>query len=105
MPRPNLLSHADVLENLAARTDWALLASQDTIEKTYVFANFCDAIAFINRGAEAAEALDHHPEWCNTYNRVVVRLSTHHAHDDAGHATGGLTALDFALADAFDALC
>ena len=40
--------------------------------------------------ALVAEQLNHHPEWFNVYNRVVVDLTTHDA--------GGLTSLDVTLA-------
>ena len=43
-----------------------------------------------------AEALDHHPEWTNVYNRVEVRLTT--------HATGGLTDKDIDLARRMEGL-
>jgi len=46
--------------------------------------------------AEVAERMNHHPEWTNVYNRVNVRLTTHDA--------GGLTQLDFDLAQAMDRL-
>ena len=45
--------------------------------------------------ALAAEAMGHHPEWSNVYNRVTVDLSTHDA--------GGLTTLDFDLAAKMEA--
>jgi 4a-hydroxytetrahydrobiopterin dehydratase len=45
---------------------------------------------FMQSVAEEADAMDHHPEWCNVYNRVTVDLVTHSA--------GGITALDFRLA-------
>jgi 4a-hydroxytetrahydrobiopterin dehydratase len=45
----------------------------------------------MTRVALVAESMDHHPEWRNVYDRVDVRLSTHDA--------GGLTELDFTLAD------
>ena len=53
-------------------------------------------MAFMNAVAEVAERMNHHPEWTNVYNRVNVRLTTHDA--------GGLTQLDFDLAQAMDAL-
>jgi 4a-hydroxytetrahydrobiopterin dehydratase len=46
--------------------------------------------------ADVAERMNHHPEWTNVYNRVNVRLTTHDA--------GGLTQLDFDLAQAMDRL-
>jgi len=61
----------------------------------FIFNDFSAAFAFMTCGALAAEKLNHHPEWSNVYNRVDVRLSTHDA--------GGLTELDFALAEALDA--
>ncbi len=67
---------------------WVLAGAR--IEKTFVFADFKAAMAFMQRVAEHAEALDHHPEWRNVYARVEVGLTT--------HSTGGLSALDFALA-------
>lgn len=60
------------------------------------FKDFAQAMAFMNAVAEVAERMNHHPEWTNVYNRVNVRLTTHDA--------GGLTQLDFDLAQAMDAL-
>ena len=54
------------------------------------------AHSLMNAVAEGAERMNHHPEWSNVYNRVNVRLTTHDA--------GGLTALDFELAQAMDSL-
>ena len=44
--------------------------------------------------ARAAERLDHHPAWTNVWNRVDITLATHDA--------GGLTDLDFMLAEVID---
>jgi 4a-hydroxytetrahydrobiopterin dehydratase len=60
------------------------------LHTTFLFANFSQAFAFMTQSALAAEKLDHHPEWFNVYNKVVVDLVTHDA--------GGITTLDFALA-------
>jgi 4a-hydroxytetrahydrobiopterin dehydratase len=46
------------------------------IFKNFKFATFGEAIAFINRIAERAEAADHHPDLENHYNRVRVALHT-----------------------------
>ena len=46
------------------------------IFKQYKFSSFLEAIAFINRIAEKAEAADHHPDLENHYNRVRVGLHT-----------------------------
>ncbi len=59
--------------------------------KTFVFADFRAAFAFMLRVAFAADRLDHHPAWTNVYGTVQVRLNT--------HAAGGrVTALDAQLA-------
>ncbi|CAM3523762.1 MAG: 4a-hydroxytetrahydrobiopterin dehydratase [Psychrobacter glaciei] len=60
------------------------------IIKSYKFNDFIEAISFMNQVAFHAEALEHHPEWHNTYNVVDVRLTT--------HDTGGITSLDIRLA-------
>lgn len=50
----------------------------------------------MTRVALAAEKMDHHPEWSNVYNRVNISLSTHDA--------GGITALDFTLAEKINSI-
>jgi len=63
--------------------------------REFKFTDFAAAWTFMQAVADAAERLDHHPDWRNVYNKVEIRLSTHDA--------GGITALDFALAEAIDA--
>lgn len=55
------------------------------------FPNFVAAFTFMTTAAFHAEKLNHHPEWFNVYNRVEINLTTHDA--------GGITALDFKLAE------
>ncbi|MEM8596635.1 MAG: 4a-hydroxytetrahydrobiopterin dehydratase, partial [Pseudomonadota bacterium] len=64
--------------------------------KTYRFSDFRAAMAWMLRAAFEAEAMDHHPEWSNVYNRVAVTLTTHDA--------GGLTEKDTALAQRLEAI-
>lgn len=66
----------------------------DTIEREIQFDGFTEAIDFINRIAEHADAADHHPEIFNVYNTVELTLTTHDA--------GGLTTDDFDLAERID---
>ncbi len=47
------------------------------LEKTFKFESFREALGFMVRVAFDAEALNHHPEWTNIYDRVIVRLRTH----------------------------
>lgn len=57
---------------------------RDTIVKTYKFADFKTAWAFMSAVALKAEQMDHHPEWFNVYNRVEVTLTTHDADGVSG---------------------
>ena len=77
-----------------SRVDWCM--NETSLQKQWVFKDFAQAMAFMNAVAEVAERMNHHPEWTNVYNRVNVRLTTHDA--------GGLTQLDFDLAQAMDRL-
>ena len=70
--------------------------SADHLRRSFKFADFSAAWAFMSRVALLAEKQDHHPEWSNVYNRVEIALSTHDA--------GGLTARDVTLAKAIDTL-
>ncbi len=53
--------------------------SRGALEREFRFADFGEAIAFLNRLAEAAEAADHHPDLAISWNRVTVRWWTHAA--------------------------
>ena len=92
------LTPAEIVAALPDVPGWARATDHkgtDGIERRYVFADFVAAFAFMARVALLAEKADHHPEWSNVWNRVDVRLTTHDA--------GGLSARDFALAQAIDA--
>jgi 4a-hydroxytetrahydrobiopterin dehydratase len=65
--------------------------------RTFRFADFSEAFAFMTRVALVAEKMRHHPEWSNAWNTVEIRLSTH----DAG---GAITDKDRRLAVAIDRL-
>ncbi|MDJ0629782.1 MAG: 4a-hydroxytetrahydrobiopterin dehydratase [Rhodobacter sp.] len=77
-------------------TGWQMHDSRDAIVKTYQFADFTAAFAWMTRCALWAEKWNHHPEWFNVYKTVEVTLTTHDA--------GGLSDLDIKLATKMDAL-
>jgi len=81
---------------LATLKGWSEVSSRDAIQKSFRFADFTEAWAFMTRVALAAEKADHHPEWSNVYNKVEIVLSTHDA--------GGLSDKDVALAKFIDGL-
>jgi 4a-hydroxytetrahydrobiopterin dehydratase len=89
------LSDAARTAALAGLTGWTEVDGRDAIAKTFTFKNFNEAFGFMSRVALKAEAMNHHPEWFNVWNRVEVTLSTHDA--------GGLTELDIELAGFMDA--
>lgn len=76
--------------------DWQMVAGRDAMTREFQFRNFSEAWGFMSRVALLAEQQDHHPEWCNVWNRVVITLATHDA--------GGLSARDVTFASAVDAL-
>jgi 4a-hydroxytetrahydrobiopterin dehydratase len=47
--------------------------------REFTFKNFVEAFGFMTKVAIAAEKMDHHPNWSNVYNKVVVELTTHSA--------------------------
>jgi 4a-hydroxytetrahydrobiopterin dehydratase len=75
---------------------WIYDPQSDAISHDFRFKTFSEAFSFMTRVALAAEKLDHHPDWSNTYNKVRITLSTHSA--------GGLSQKDIALAERIDRL-
>ena len=63
---------------LAQCLDWRFDADRGgQITREFVFADFTEAFSFMSQVALLAEKRDHHPEWSNVYNRVVITLTTH----------------------------
>lgn len=88
-----LLTETEILERLARVPGWERRGPE--IRRAWAFADFRGAMDFVNRVARLAEAADHHPDIDIRYSKVTLVLSTHDA--------GGLTARDFALAEAIGA--
>ena len=91
-PRPSTLSQEAIASRLASLPHWQQAGG--ALVRTYEFPAFAAAVAFVTRVAEAAEAADHHPDIDIRYRRVRLALSTHDA--------GGITELDFSLANTAD---
>ena len=49
----------------------------DAIEKELVFKDFKNAYSFMTLIALKAEEINHHPEWSNVYNKILIKLTTH----------------------------
>ena len=73
---------------------WSLVDGK--LHRELVFSDFNAAFAFMTRVALIAEAMGHHPEWRNVWNRVAIDLTT--------HDTGGLSNLDQQLAQRINTL-
>lgn len=89
------LTPAEIATALPALPGWAM--EGDALAKTFKFGSFREAMSFMVRVGFEAEAMDHHPDWTNVYNRVTIRLNTH----DAG---GKVTAKDVTLAQKIQAM-
>jgi 4a-hydroxytetrahydrobiopterin dehydratase len=84
-----LLEEDEIRHRLARAKGWELRGRE--ITRTWSFADFEESMAFVNRVARLAEAMDHHPDIDIRYSKVTLTLTSHDA--------GGLTARDFALAE------
>ena len=84
------LSPQDRDAALGELAGWRPADDRDAITKSFRFDDFGTAFAFITRVAMQAEKMNHHPEWCNVYNRADIVLST--------HDVGGVSDLDLKLA-------
>lgn len=87
-----LLSDIAIQRELGSLDGWSRKGA--ALVKTFQFRTFPEAIAFINRVADAAERANHHPDMDIRYNRVICSLST--------HDVGGITQNDLDLARAMD---
>jgi 4a-hydroxytetrahydrobiopterin dehydratase len=82
------LSEAEIGGQLKKLKGWSL--EQGKLHRTFEFRDFSQAFGFMTQVALAAEAMGHHPDWSNAWNKVAIDLTTHSA--------GGLTQNDFQLA-------
>jgi 4a-hydroxytetrahydrobiopterin dehydratase len=87
-----LVSKDEIARRLAALPGWELSGKE--IRRVYAFPDFKGSMAFVNRVAGLANAMDHHPDILINYSRVTLTLSSHDA--------GGLTDRDFRLAGQID---
>ncbi len=93
--RSKPLTKKAIATSLEGLPGWTF--KRDALAKDFVFGSFREALSFMVRAGFEAEAMDHHPEWKNVYNRVAVRLNTH----DSG---GKVTAKDVELAQRMQAV-
>lgn len=88
------LDQSELADAVAGLPGWRLEKGQ--LHREFRFDGFVGAFGFMTSMALVSEAMNHHPDWRNVYDRVVVDLSTHDA--------GGITALDIEWATRASAL-
>ncbi len=91
---PGRLGDDVVRARLHELAGWELLDGK--LHRELTFGGFVEAFGFMASVALVAESMNHHPEWSNVWNRVVVDLTTHDA--------DGITDADVELARAIDRL-
>lgn len=89
---PSDLSQDQLTDFAGSHPAWS--RSEDSISRTFVFADFNESMGFVTRVAIASEVADHHPDIDIRWNKVTIVLST--------HSEGALTSKDLALATRFD---
>ncbi len=82
------LTYEQILDKLGETVGWERRG--DGISRVFKFKDFKEAVAFVDKAAEVAEAMDHHPDILISYNTVQLSVFT--------HSEGGLTEKDFDLA-------
>ena len=83
-----VLSGTEVAQALHNLPGWHV--NGNAIERVFEFPNFVEAMGFVNRVAEAAEAVNHHPDITINYNKVKLSLTS--------HDSGGVTQRDLRMA-------
>jgi len=86
------LSEDDTTNRLQQLMGWVV--DDGVLSKEFRFEDFTEAMKFMNSLVPLAEKLNHHPDWSNSYNKVLIKLTT--------HSEGGLTDKDFTFAEAAD---
>ncbi len=82
------LSETEVKEHMSQAKGWSLVNGK--LHRAFECKDFAAAFGNMTRVALAAEAMNHHPEWFNVWNKVVIDLNT--------HSVSGISNLDFELA-------
>jgi 4a-hydroxytetrahydrobiopterin dehydratase len=90
----SILSETQLAAAVDSLPGWSIVNGK--LHREYAFPDFVHAFGFMATAAIAIEAMEHHPEWSNVWNRVVVDLTT--------HDFGGITAKDILLAEKLEAL-
>jgi 4a-hydroxytetrahydrobiopterin dehydratase len=94
MGRTPILTDSEIQAALGKLPGWSV--QNGKLHRDYAFPDFVHAFGFMATAAIAIEAMNHHPEWSNVWNRVSIDLTT--------HDSGGITAKDVELAAKLESL-
>jgi 4a-hydroxytetrahydrobiopterin dehydratase len=92
--RPSKLSEQEISQHMVRLPGWT--REGDSLTRQYVFRNFVQSLQFVNQVADAAEAVNHHPDIDIRYNKVKLVLTT--------HDVGGITGNDIEMAASADGI-
>lgn len=88
------LSDQEIDRSLGNLNGWRVVDGK--LHRDFEFADFVGAFGFMARAALIAEQMNHHPDWCNVYNRVSINLMT--------HDLGGISSFDVEFASRLNKL-
>ena len=88
------LSSEEIEKHLKDLLGWSVVKGK--LHKEFIFDDFNQAFDFMTRAVKDIDKMNHHPEWFNVYNKVIVDLTTHDA--------GGITDNDIKLAKSLNSL-
>ena len=89
-----LLNQEELQEIIRELDGWQL--KQGSIKKEWSFKDFIEAFGFMSKVALISESMNHHPNFYNVYNTLIIELST--------HDSNGVTHKDIILAKAINKL-
>jgi 4a-hydroxytetrahydrobiopterin dehydratase len=86
------LTDTEIQAGLARVKGWTL--ANGKLHREFACKDFVAAFGNMTRVALIAESMNHHPEWFNVWNKVVIDLNT--------HSVSGISDYDFKLAEKVD---
>jgi 4a-hydroxytetrahydrobiopterin dehydratase len=95
MSKPTPLTEGQIQYALQELPGWTV--EEGKLHREFKFKSFAEAFGFMTQVAIEANTMDHHPEWCNVYTKVVINLVTHSLGD-------AISDLDVTLAKKIDEL-
>ena len=88
------VSEQEITAALKSLNGWSVLNGK--LHKEFKFKSFVQAFGFMSSVALIAEGMNHHPDWSNVYNKVVIDLVT--------HDLGGISSFDVEFAERVEKL-